>query len=150
MRPSQLRREALAEHARIRGLLEGARGRVREGLGSRPSSWKRLRREGEKLGRALERHTFWEERHLVPVLRDADAWGVQRVERLRQEHAEQRRILSLLLERLRDERRSPRCIARDLLELGSRLEGELGREEREALSPDIIRDDVVSIDLEAG
>jgi hypothetical protein len=131
-------------------MLEDTRGRVREGLESQLPSWKRLRREGEKLGLALERHTLWEERHLVPVLRDADAWGVQRVQRLRQEHAEQRRILSLLLERLRDERRSPRCIAGDLLELGSRLECEMQREEQEALSPDIIRDDVVSIDLEAG
>ena len=150
MRPSQLRCCALAEHTRILGLLEEARGRAFEGLERQSPGWQRLRREGEKLGRAVETHTLWEERHLVPMLRDADAWGAERVERLRQEHAEQRRILGLLLERLRDERRSPRCIARDLRELCGRLEREMRREEREAWSPDVIRDDVVSIDLEAG
>lgn len=145
-----MREEALDRQDRLRGRLRKMRGRASDELVASPARWRQLRSEGEEIGRALERHICWEDRNLVPVLRDADAWGSERVARLRADHSRQRCSLSALLTRLRDERRSPEHLAKELLALARRLDRDLLRERREALTANVVRDDVVSIDLEAG
>ena len=145
-----MREEALDRQDQLRGRLREMSGRASDELVGSPARWRRLRSEGEEIGRALERHIRWEDRNLAPVLRDADAWGSERVARLQADHSRQRRSLSALLARLRDERRSPEQLAKELVALGRRLDRDLLSERREALAPNVVRDDVVSIDLEAG
>ena len=98
----------------------------------------------------LARHMRWEDRHLGPALLDADAWGEERLARLRGDHREQREILAHSLERLRDSNRPGVLVTSDLRDLILMLRDDMEEEERDLLDPRVLRDDVVAIDLEAG
>jgi hypothetical protein len=92
----------------------------------------------------------WEERHLSPALRDADAWGDERARRLVADHLEQRALLDFILERLSDEERPAALLFSDVFGLIAFLRQDMEEEERDFLSERLLRDDVIAIDVETG
>ena len=149
--PSEVRHRILEDHDRLRESLseleELARGCLDRGEGEVLAV---LREKGEHFHEFLSRHIFWEDQYLAPALRDADAWGDERVKRLEEEHREQRELLADHLNRLRDPTRDVAQIARDLLLLGDLLRADMDREEKQTLDPNVLRDDVVSVGFEDG
>jgi hemerythrin-like domain-containing protein len=83
--PEQAEFDTLQEHARLRARLDQL---VAEAL---PSASKvghaALRQVVDELRSAIEEHLSLDERELVPLLQDSDAWGPVRVEELRERHA---------------------------------------------------------------
>lgn len=150
MKPSEIRRKVLADHTFLRGMLASLESLAREVLEGNRRLVGALRLEGEGLLETLQRHMAWEEQHMAPALREADAWGQARVDRLFDDHREQREMLANALERLRDPTRPPVLLARNLLDLVSLIREDMADEEQCALDESVLRDDVIAIDAEAG
>ena len=98
----------------------------------------------------LVAHLDFEDRYLVPTIRDVDAWGEERANRLAQEHVEQRELFQYILGRLRDTNRPSILLGRELLAFVEVLLEDMQQEEQTVLDADLLRDDVVSIDVETG
>ena len=150
MTPAETREWVLKDHQTLRRLLEEL-----EELAQQVHEGDRrlvgpLRLEAERFMHRFEDHTRWEDQHLRPALAEADAWGQERAARLDHDHDEQRQLLHDALERLRDQARPPVQVARGVLDLVALIRTDMEQEERDLLDPRILRDDVVSIDTEAG
>lgn len=150
MTPAETREWVLKDHRNLRTLLEELEelaGQVRDGdhrlLGP-------LRLAAERFLHRFEAHTRWEDQYLRPALVAADAWGQERAERLDHDHVEQRQLLEDSLDRLREAERPALLVARGVLDLIALIRTDMEEEERDLLDPRILRDDVISIDTEAG
>ena len=148
--PAETRAWILQDHQNLRALLaqlEDVAQQVRDGdrrlLGP-------LRLEAERFMHRFEEHTLWEDRYLRPALLNADAWGQERAARLDHDHTEQRALLEDSLARLREADQPPAQVARAVLDLIALIRTDMEEEERDLLDPRILRDDVISIDTEAG
>lgn len=150
MLPSQVRRTILDDHEHLRGALSALE-----------SLAKALARgHAEPLAAALEAleamkgrffdHLDLEEAIMVPALRDADAWGPERADLVLREHAEQRVELEDLVVELRREDLATEAVGKRILAWIEALRVDMEHEESAVLDPDLLRDDVVSIQLEAG
>lgn len=95
--PEEIRTAILGQHQGLRAGLgeieDEALGLLYEGNGTRA----RLLEHLTRLIARLEGHMGFEEERLVPVLQSVDAWGPERVERFRDEHQRQRRIVNSLV-----------------------------------------------------
>jgi hypothetical protein len=150
MTPGEVRARILADHVAIRGMLlslEGLADRVRDGDRSLVGA---LRLEGEALLHHLQEHMLWEDLHLAPALRRADAHGEERAARLDSDHREQRQVLTHCLSAVNDERRPAPIVARTLIDLVAMLREDIEDEERLLLDERVLRNDVTGIDVEAG
>jgi hypothetical protein len=148
MQPSEVRERILADHAGLRRRVERL-----EALASEPLTTGRaatLRSEGLSLLEVLEEHMRWEDLYLAPALRDADAWGKEREARLKAEHREQREVLREVVSRLEDPERPDPVIQRTLLDFLEMLRADMDDEEESLVRADVLRDDPVGIDVEAG
>ena len=144
MRPSEIRQRMIRDHDALRWLcvrVEFAANRV---LAGDEASEEALDVAGAELYRLLLDHLEHEERVLLPVLGDVDAWGPERVARVEAEHREQRRRLAEVFRPL--EPLTPHHRAAVVLREIAELREDMQAEERDTLSPDLLRDDVVSID----
>jgi iron-sulfur cluster repair protein YtfE (RIC family) len=150
MKPGEVRARVLAEHVAIRGMLmslEHVAQRVRDGDASLVGA---LRLEGEALLHRLQEHMLWEDLHLAPALRQADAWGEERASRLDSDHREQRHVLTHCLDAVNDQSRPAAVVARTLIDLVGMLRADMEEEERLLLDERVLRDDVIGIDVETG
>ncbi len=150
MDASAVRQRILEDHAVIRGLLAEADALARRALAGEDGLGDALRQAGEALRERFLTHLALEDEHLVPALRDSDAWGEERAARVEAEHAEQRAQMERLLQDLRDGRRSTASIAEEILEQVEALIADMEHEERAVLDPDLLRDDVVNVGAEGG
>jgi len=151
MKPSEVRRTILEDHATLRArfadlqdLLAALR---RDGD---PASAADARREQvRELAAALRqrflRHLELEEGTLVPALRRTDSWGDERARRVLAEHADQRRRLDELLEHMGDPACSDAALAVELETLVEDLLTDMEHEERSVLSERLLRDDVITL-----
>lgn len=90
-----------------------------------------------------------EDELLLPALREADAWGEVRSEELVRLHEQQWQALKGLRGRATECRAL--CDAlQEIAQLSRALYGELLVEDRDLLAPDVLRDDVLGIDVEGG
>jgi iron-sulfur cluster repair protein YtfE (RIC family) len=150
MLPSQVRRTILDDHEHLRAALvalEKLAQALTEG-------------DHEPLAQALAAlramkqrffdHLDLEEAIMVPALRDADAWGPDRAELVLNEHREQRAELEALVQELGRAGTAPPVVGQRILSWIEALRADMVHEESAVLSPDLLRDDVISIDLEAG
>jgi len=147
MRPSEIRRRVLADHEELRDRLnriERLAHRARAPHGPSPSG---LRGEAEALLDRLAIHMHWEDRYLIPVLREADGWGEVRVDRFARDHREQRELLEYVLRELHDPRRPEGVVAGKVLDLVALLREDMAEEESAFLGQRLLRDDPVAIDL---
>jgi hypothetical protein len=150
MTPGEVRARIRADHGAIRVNLDGVAGLARRVESGEESLVAALRLEGEELLRHLQDHLFWEDLHLAPALRQADAWGEQRAAQLDADHRQQREVLTHCLAAVQDESRPPRIVARTLLDLAQLLRDDMEHEERSLLDERVLRDDVVGVDVETG
>jgi iron-sulfur cluster repair protein YtfE (RIC family) len=149
MEPSEVRRRVLRDHQSLCQRVEQVESLAEEVIGGGQAPDGLCEATGELL-RALTDHMSWEDRHLVPALRDADAWGPERVARFEAEHLQQRTQLAELLEGLEDRSQPPQALAHRVLEWLSDLHADMDEEESAFLDRDLLRDDVIGIDVESG
>jgi len=150
MQASEVRRRILTDHQRLRRdleRLERLANQIRQGL---PIPLAMLREDIERLFVWLRAHMEWEESYLLPALREADAWGAERGERLIRDHREQRELLDFLVARLRDATRPAEIVVGDVCHLVELLREDIREEEQELLDERVLRDDVVGIAVETG
>lgn len=150
MRPSRVRERVLADHVALRrqlGDLESCAQRTSEHPGGEAAE---LRSQAEALVTTLAEHMRWEDLYLAPALREADAWGLERAERLDCDHREQRELLSHVLSKLHDRERPPKLVVDTVLDLIRLLREDMQEEEELLLDPRVLRDDTVGIDVETG
>ena len=150
MTPGEVHARIRAEHGAIRGILDGVVALARRVERGERGLLGALRLEGEALLRRLEEHLVWEDRYLAPALRQADAWGEERVAKLDADHRQQREVLAHCLAAVRDKRRPARVVARTLADLVQLLCDDMDAEERDLLDGRVLRDDVVGLDVETG
>ncbi|MBN9166244.1 MAG: hemerythrin domain-containing protein [Myxococcales bacterium] len=86
----------------------------------------------------VERHFQYEEEVIVPLMREVDAWGPVRVERLFQEHAEQRSVLVALVEDAEDGVRNVEDLADEVVWFFQRFEQDMADEEERLLNAEAL------------
>lgn len=149
MRPSEVRDSILRDHDQIRELLatvdDLAAAVVRGGCDALP-----LRRSASRLYELLQGHLDFEDEHLIPAIRDADAWGEERARQLQEEHREQRELLSYVLGQIEDREHAPKLLGQTLKGFVAAMIEDMDHEENAIVNEEILRDDVVGIDVEAG
>jgi len=150
MLPSQVRRTILEDHEHLRGELVALESLAnvlaaghREPLAAALSAL-------EAMKQRFFDHLDLEEAIMVPALRDADSWGPERADLVLREHGEQRAELEELVVQLAQPGIAAEAVGRRILSWIEALRVDMDNEETAVLSPDLLRDDVVSINLEAG
>lgn len=147
-RPSDVRTRILAEHAVLRTLYQRIEASARAVLEDERDSAGALHERCLELHRTLLCHIELENAVLAPALRDTDAFGPLRADQLLAEHERQRSVLTAIL--VPSEDRSDRDLAGDVLALVGELRIDMAYEEQTLLHPNLLRDDPIALDLEAG
>ena len=150
MRPSEIRQHVLRDHEELRERLERLENRARDILEARAQSPAALREQAERLLERLATHMSWEDRYLLPVLRQADSCDDTRTRKFTSDHIEQRELLEYALRKLHDAERPDVVVASNLLDLVELLREDMLEEEAIFLDEAIVHDDPIAIDLSAG
>lgn len=150
MRPSEVRDRVLHDHRHLRERLERIERLAREALDGGPARPAPLREEAEAFLDRLAIHMAWEDLHLVPVLREADAWGDVRTARFADEHREQRELLEYVLRQLHDRGRPDGVVAANVLDFVALLRADMDDEESAFLDERVLRDDPITLDPMGG
>ncbi|MGO8993919.1 MAG: hemerythrin domain-containing protein [Polyangiaceae bacterium] len=148
MKPSEIRRELLEQHAGLRSLIEAtcrATESAARGEGSRDEAADCLARVVD----ALRRHNLREEDLLRDLIPTVDPWGPARAEIMTEEHIEEHRELFATLVAA-TEARDPRAAATLVRELREHLLEHMAREEKGFLGEDALHDDDLSVDAFGG
>ncbi len=150
LRPSEIRRMVLEDHARLRLLLRDLRAAAEWArTGDRTRSVE-LKREAERFADRFFRHLDMEERFMVPLLRTVDAWGEERAQLVLDEHRDQRKLLLSYVQELSKPNADIGRLARRTLFLIADIETDMLHEEESVLSENLLRDDVVTLDPMGG
>jgi len=149
MRNSEIRQTILDDHAALRGLFASLRDLLRSAGGGAERD-QAVRDLGSALRERFLTHLDLEDRYLVPALREIDAWGEERAKRVSREHDEQRARLDRLLAHLQDPERPLAELIEELDVLIRDLLEDMTHEEETVLHEDLLRDDPVTINVEAG
>ena len=149
MRPSEVRSRILRDHEALSERLTALQRFADEAVESNGEACARTREFACGVVEELADHLDVEEQLLVPMLRDMDAWGPLRADELRQHHDQQWRGLKRLRDRVSSPLQPPELAAHIAL-MVQLLQHELAQEAHELLTPEILRDDVLGIDVEDG
>jgi iron-sulfur cluster repair protein YtfE (RIC family) len=147
LQPSEIRAIILDEHGALRSRLN----EIEADLVRTATDAAALGRLQEQLQRFYElflRHIAREEEILKPVLRDIDNWGPYRIERMDEEHVEQRRTIAALSRLVPDP--DPSSYTETICDFIRDLRLDMDAEERDFLSKDVLRDDSINIDAFGG
>jgi hypothetical protein len=139
------RKGILWQHQQIRALLQRARQVAELALDGNPPAPDAVASAVGDIRSTMEIHLAFEERVLLPLLRDDLPVGPQRADALLDEHKRQREMLAMIHG---EARRAPglTMLAVKLASLTSWLLEDMEEEERCLLTPDVIRDDIVVVD----
>jgi hypothetical protein len=143
------RRIILTQHERIRALLTRARTIAEGALDELDQPGDAVASAFGDIRATLEVHLRFEEKVLCPIFEDDLPLGPARAARLREDHANQRATLAALHDEARAAPQRP-LLASKLAFLTSWLLADMAHEEQELLTRDVVRDDAVAIDQEAG
>jgi hypothetical protein len=143
------RRGILAQHQRIRELLERARGVADDALDEAPLPPDAVASAIGDICATLDVHLRFEEKVICDILEDDLPLGPQRATRLKEDHARQRATLTSLHDEARAAPQRP-LLAAKLAFLTSWLLDDMDEEERRLLTPDVVRDDAVAVDQNTG
>jgi hypothetical protein len=143
MNNEDLRYMLLAQHARLRLVIEAARRAARQALATGGAAGE-LQSAVTTLERELLAHLSDEETLLAPVLARIDGWGAVRVDLLRAEHAHQRAVLAVLAGKKAWPAHS--VVAGRTLSLCDDLLTDMEFEERELLTEKVLRNDFILLD----
>ena len=144
MNPSDVRARVLAEHLWLSEKLTRLEATAAAVLAGDRGDPARLRERALNLCESLSFHLATEDEILIPLLRDLDAWGEVRVERVESDHQAQRAEVAEL--RRRAEEDDPTSLANAVLSFTHALRADMANEEQMSLSCDLLRDDPISID----
>ena len=144
-----VRRSILVQHERIRTLLARAHEVAERALDQEPQPVDAVASAIGDIHATLEIHLRFEEKVLVEILNDDLPLGPLRVERLRDEHARQRTTLASLHDEAKAGPQVP-MLAAKLAFLTTWLLDDMNEEERSLLTPDVVRDDIVTVDQDSG
>ena len=139
----------LAQHRRIRDLLAKARAVAEAALDERAPSPDAVASAIGDIRATMEVHLAFEEKTLLPILRDDPPLGPQRADRLLDEHSRQRATLATLHREACAFPDFP-ILAAKLAFLTEWLLADMNEEERSLLIPEVVRDDVVIVDQTSG
>ncbi len=134
--PSRLLSELLAQHDELRAIMDRCE-ELADQFDAGQTTALALTREIAKLRLAFDAHNQFEEQLLRPVLREIDAFGDVRIERMFSDHVGEHRAMRL---QLGDDTTNALRGAIDSLRV------HLQAEERYFLSSRVLRDDVVSVE----
>jgi hypothetical protein len=149
MKPSEVRDRIASEHVAMRARLDALDETLRE-LRQGEASWQAAVVQCQALHDALLAHLELEDAVLVPALRDIDAWGPVRADTLVRHHRMQREELRFVLKYEANSQGDTLALAARIAHLLDDLRTDMAHEDREILSRDLLRDDVIAIDLEDG
>ena len=141
-KPSEIREMILEQHRVLKMRLSALEEAARE-LQAKKILPADLKRFASELYAMLISHVQDEERLLVPELRDADGFGPARVNAFLEEHEQQRRILGEILKSIKETSNHEELIQR-IYGLVERIRNDIEEEESTHLSPNLLKDDIVS------
>jgi len=141
-KPSEVREQILAEHAMLRQHLDALES-MADRLAAGDVVIAESKAAAEQLDRELRARVRHEEQVLVPALAEADAFGAARVGEL---HREQQELDEVLAALMREIAAAPGAVELEsrLRELARRVREDLAREEKRHLSPNLLKDSVVT------
>lgn len=145
LKHSQIRATILEEHERLRERMRELEASLEGSTGRASSSFPQALRVF--LGEFLK-HIAHEEELLRPVLSQVDAWARLRVESLDREHEEQRQKLSELAQM--DPSADPPAFLARVREALEWIRLDMAGEEKNLLTPELLRDDIIVIDSFGG
>ena len=147
-RPSDVSGRIVGQHHAVRTQLDELSTVAKTLLSGGPEALKYALALTRTLCNDLAKHIALEAEILLPALRQSDAWGAQRADKL----IERLRTRRQELERLRNE-----CVNAKGETLGDQLDrfaddrrADMAHVERDSLHSDVLRDDVVGIDSQGG
>jgi hypothetical protein len=144
MRPGEVRREVLAQHAGLRQLMEEARRTALDVLGG-DEALAPLRVAYDRLAERLVAHLRYEEERLVPILVAAGVFGPVRRERMRVDHAYQRRLVGEIARDCSEAPLVARALAAKVRRLVVDLLDDMAFEEGVLLREEALRDDAGAV-----
>ena len=145
--PHEVRRLMLSVHQRIRTRLVELLSATRK-LPAGPRGLERVLHLTRELARELKEQIALEAKVLVPALRNSDAWGEVRADKLIAQLRSRRKSLRSLRKSIdRDDRTTLRTDIDTYIEARGRG---MTRVERDSLSPGVLRDDITGIDVSGG
>ena len=136
MHPSKLLSELMKQHDALRAMMDHCDA-LADALDEGRGDASQLTREVAKLRLAFDAHNKFEEQLLRPVLREIDAFGEVRIERMVADHIGEHHAVR---EQLGD---GPTAMLRSAID---QLRVHLQAEERYFLSSKVLRDDLVSVE----
>ena len=146
----EARRQILTQHQTITMLLRAAGAVADMAAGGARRVADLLPHYLESVRAALEQHLAFEERLILPILQNDPPLGPERAKRLCAEHRRQRaELAALALERDQIAVR-PAAVAQRLRALIDAFLEDMAEEERVLLTPEVVRDDLVSVEQECG
>jgi len=148
MKPSEVRARVLDEHVQIRSMLVEVESIAGRALSGDAHAREQLRPMALELYSRLHAHMCMEDSLLYPAICDADAWGHVRGARMREEHARQRAQLSQLASV--EWRATVAELVEAVQKFAKDVREDMCNEENELLNPELLRDDVISIDQNSG
>ena len=134
--PSKLLGELMKQHQALRAMMDACE-KLADELDAGQGDPTALTREVSKLRLAFDAHNKFEEQLLRPVLREIDAFGDVRIDRMIADHISEHHAVR---EHLGD---GPVAVLRDALD---HLRVHLQAEERYFLSSKVLRDDLVTVE----
>ena len=140
--PSEVRERIHADHERIRHLLDHVRehsGTLK--AGSDDKAFAALNEHAHNLLDVMLIHIDLEDRILAPALRDTDAFGPVRADRLVSEHVLQRSHLRELLEAVRARELDAQSLAERMTALVEMVQADMESEEKDLLNQKLLNDE---------
>jgi len=145
---SQIRELILDEHVGLRDEMEDIASFLADVAAERAEVATRLHRRLKNFYDAFLKHIAHEDSLLRPVLANIDAWGAVRVEKMDDEHREQRSTIAELL--ALDPKTNLEGYLASVQAFLTAVKADMAEEEHECLSPDVLRDDTIIIDTFTG
>jgi hypothetical protein len=143
------RRAILGQHERIRTLLHHAHSIADASLDGHAPAPDSVASAIGDIRTTMEVHLAFEEKVLLPILRDDLPVGPERADRLVDEHTRQRALLATLHREACAHPELP-ALAAKLSYLTEWLLTDMVEEEQSLLKPEVVRDDPVAIDQTDG
>ena len=136
--PSVVRKIILEEHSQLRTKLDEIAKLIEN------QDFGALQNALREFSHFFLNHVAQEEKILRPVLKDIDSWGNVRVDRMNQEHAVQRKEIRQLDELISTGK--PELYLRRTQVFLTELRKDMESEEKDCLSPTLLKDDPINVD----
>ena len=143
------RRAVFAQHRELRNLLGRASATAAAALDGRPRSPDAVASAIGDIRATFDVHLTFEEKVLIPILEADLPLGPERAQLLREEHAQQRAFLESLHHEALAGPTLP-ILSVKLAQLVDWLLRDMVHEEQSLLTPEVIRDDQITIDQNTG